>query len=184
VLLRHAETKWTLSGQHTGRTDLPLTRAGRQRARELAPLLASRRFAAVLVSPLKRARETCELAGLSAHARSDPRLMEWDYGEYEGLTSAEIDAERPGWDLWRDGCPGGEDTAAVGRRVDEVIEMLYEIDGDVAIFAHGHVLRVLGARWIELDPVCGARLLLSTGAMSVLGQEHGTRALTSWNALE
>ncbi|MHB1808509.1 MAG: histidine phosphatase family protein [Solirubrobacteraceae bacterium] len=184
VLLRHAETEWSLNGRHTGRTDLPLTEHGCELARELAPRLAGRDFAAVLCSPLRRARETCELAGLADGARAEPALMEWDYGDYEGLTSAEIEQRRPGWSLWADGCPGGEDAAAVGRRVDAVIEAVGEIDGDVALLAHGHVLRVLGARWIELEPARGARLLLSTGAISVLGHEHGTRALASWNALE
>ncbi|MHB1538235.1 MAG: histidine phosphatase family protein [Solirubrobacteraceae bacterium] len=184
VLLRHAQTEWSVNGRHTGRTDLPLTPRGRQHARQLAPLLAHRSFAAVLTSPLRRARETCELAGLSAHARVDPRLAEWDYGEYEGLTSAEIDRQRPGWSLWADGCPGGEDAAAVGARVDHVIAEASAAHGDVALFAHGHVLRVLGARWIELPPSCGARLKLSTGALCVLGHEHGARVLDRWNVLE
>lgn len=184
VLLRHAETEWSRNGRHTGSTDVPLTPQGREHAEALAERLASREFAAVLVSPLRRARETCELAGLGGRAETDPRLVEWDYGDYEGLTSAEIERERPGWSLWADGCPHGEDAAAVGARVDGVIADVEAIDGDVGIFAHGHVLRVLGARWAELDPACGSRLLLSTGGTCVLGHEHGARALARWNALE
>jgi broad specificity phosphatase PhoE len=181
VLVRHAETEWTLSGQHTGRTDLPLTEHGREAARRLAGRLASYDFSLVLVSPARRARETCELCGLAADAQVREELREWDYGEYEGLTSAEIEQRRPGWSLWRDGCPGGEDAAAVGARADRVIEELAGAAGPVAIFSHGHILRVLGARWIELGPERGARLGLSTGSLSQLGGEHGTRILTSWN---
>jgi broad specificity phosphatase PhoE len=181
LLIRHAETEWTLSGQHTGRTDLPLTPHGREAARALAARLAGLDFAKVLVSPSRRARETCELCGLAD--RSEPRedLLEWDYGEYEGLRSAQIEERRPGWSLWRDGCPGGEDAAAVGVRADRVIAELSGTDGLVAIFSHGHLLRVLGARWIELAPEQGARLGLSTGSLSALGSEHGLRILTRWN---
>lgn len=184
LLIRHAETEWTRSGQHTSRTDVPLTEAGRDAARALAGRLAGHRFAAVLTSPLRRARETCELCGLAAQAEVLPELMEWDYGDYEGLTSAQIDARRPGWSLWRDGCPGGEQAAEVGARADAVISNVQAIDGEVAIFSHGHMLRVLGARWIELDPACGARLLLSPGSCSVLGHEHGSRALRAWNVVQ
>jgi broad specificity phosphatase PhoE len=181
VLVRHAETAWTLSGQHTGRTDLPLTDHGRDSARALAPRLSRLDFALVLVSPSRRARETCELCGLAAHEQLREDLLEWDYGEYEGLTSAQIEQRRPGWSLWRDGCPGGEDAAAVGRRVDRVIAEILTSDGLVAVFAHGHVLRVLGARWIELAPDRGERLGLSTGSLSRLGYEHEVRILASWN---
>ena len=182
VLVRHAETEWTLSGQHTGRTDLPLTEHGREAARALAPRLAAYGFALVLVSPLRRARETFELSGLAAPAQEREELCEWDYGDYEGLTSVEIDARRPGWDLWRDGCPRGEDAAAVGARADRIVAELKAARGPVAVFSHGHMLRVLGARWAELAPAQGARLLLSTASVSELGSEHGTPALLSWNA--
>jgi broad specificity phosphatase PhoE len=184
VLLRHVETEWSRNGRHTGRTDVPLTDAGRALASEIAPQLARRSFAAVLVSPLRRARETCEICGLGSQAQTRNALMEWDYGDYEGLTSPQIDAQRPGWSLWRDGCPGGESAGDVGRRADTVIAEVAEIDGDVAIFSHGHILRVLAARWIELDPASGARLILGTGACSVLGQEHDVRAIASWNLVQ
>jgi len=181
VLVRHAETEWTLSGRHTGRTDIPLTERGREAARALAPHLAGCGFALVLVSPLRRARETCELCGLGAVAEERAELMEWDYGAYEGLTSAEIERARPGWSLWRDGCPDGEDAAAVGARSDRVIAEVAAAHGPVALFAHGHVLRVLGARWIALGPEQGERLGLSPGSLSWLGHEHGTRILAGWN---
>lgn len=184
LLVRHAETEWSLNGRHTGRTDLPLTAHGREVASALAPRVRERKFAAVLVSPLRRARETCELCGLAAGARTDEHVAEWDYGDYEGLTSRQIDAGRPGWSLWRDGCPGGESAADVGRRADAVIAELTSIDGDVAVFAHGHLLRVLGARWIELDPTAGARLVLDTGRLCLLGSEHGVRAIAHWNVLQ
>jgi probable phosphoglycerate mutase len=181
VLVRHAETEWTRTGQHTGRTDIPLTEAGRQAARALAPSLRQWRFERVLVSPLRRARETCELCGLGELAEDDEDLREWDYGEYEGLTTAQIHTQRPDWNLWRDGCPGGETAAQVGARADRVIARIAGASGPVAIFSHGHMLRVLGARWIELGPEQGARLGLSPGAISVLGYEHGTSILARWN---
>ncbi len=182
LLVRHAETEWTVSGRHTGRTDLPLTERGREAARALAPLVAGIEFSLVLVSPLQRARETCELCGLGALAQRRDELMEWDYGDYEGLTSAEIAERRTGWSLWRDGCPSGEDAAAVGLRADRTIAELIAATGPVAVFSHGHVLRVIGARWIELGPQQGARLTLSTGSLSRLGYEHGTRVLSGWNS--
>jgi probable phosphoglycerate mutase len=135
----------------------------------------------VLVSPSRRARETCELCGLGGDARTREELLEWDYGEYEGLTTAQIEAMRPGWSLWRDGCPGGESPTDVGARADRLIAELRTVDGDIAVFSHGHMLRVLGARWIELAPSLGARLRLSTGAICVLGYEHATAALSCWN---
>ncbi len=181
LLIRHAETEWTLTHQHTGRTDLPLTERGREAARALAGRLAGTHFALVLVSPLRRARETCELCGLGAHAQVREELMEWDYGDYEGLTSAQIEQLRPGWSLWQDGCPSGEDAAAVGARADRVIAELAAAPGPVAVVSHGHVLRVLGARWIELAPEQGERLGLSTGSLSRLGHEHGARILAGWN---
>ncbi|MCW3067310.1 MAG: histidine phosphatase family protein [Solirubrobacterales bacterium] len=181
LLIRHAETEWSRSGQHTGRTDIPLTERGRELARRLAPVLAGREFALVLSSPLSRARETCELAGLGDRARTRDDLMEWDYGEYEGLTTPQIREQRPDWSLWRDGCPGGETAADVGARVDRVIAEVRAVDGDAALFAHGHVLRVLGARWVEFPPQAGARLALSTGALCTLGYERETAVLWRWN---
>jgi broad specificity phosphatase PhoE len=181
LLVRHAETEWSLSGKHTGRTDIPLTEAGRERARRLAPRLAGREFAAVLTSPLSRARETCELAGLGERAQLREDLMEWDYGDYEGLTTPEIRTSRPDWYLWRDGCPGGERAADVGIRVDRVIAEVHTLDGDVALFAHGHVLRVLGARWVELASDDGARFALSTGGLCTLGYERDTPVFWRWN---
>jgi broad specificity phosphatase PhoE len=181
VLVRHAETEWSRDGRHTGRTDIPLTDRGRMDARAPAAKLRGRTFRLVLVSPSRRARETCELCGLGEEARTREELLEWDYGEYEGLTTAQIEAIRPGWSLWRDGCPGGESPAEVGARADRLIAELRAADGDAAVFSHGHMLRVLGARWIELAPSLGARLRLSTGAICVLGYEHATAALSSWN---
>ena len=182
VLVRHAETEWSRDGRHTGRTDLPLTERGREVARALAPLLAPRSFGLVLVSPLRRALETCELCGLGALAQERPDLMEWDYGDYEGLTTPQIHEQRPAWDLWRDGCPGGEDAAAVGVRADRVVAELAGAAVPSAVFSHGHMLRVLGARWIERPPQLGARLALSTGGLCLLGHEHTNRVLARWNS--
>jgi broad specificity phosphatase PhoE len=181
VLVRHAETEWSRAGRHTGRTDVPLTDRGREVARALGPLLRPWRFAKVLCSPLGRARETCELAGLGRQAELHDELMEWDYGDYEGITTAEIRSRRPEWNLWRDGCPGGERAEDVGARADRVIAEARGVDGDVAMFAHGHVLRVLGARWVGLEPPAGALLALSTAALCVLGSEHATSVLWRWN---
>lgn len=181
VLVRHAETEWSRDHRHTGRTDIPLTERGRETAGTIVQRLRGRRFALVLVSPLLRARETCELSGLGGQAQAREDLMEWDYGEYEGLTTAEIRAERPDWLLWRDGCPGGERAEDVGARADRVIEELRAADGEVAVFSHGHMLRVLGARWIELEPRLGVRLGLFTGAICVLGSERETSIITRWN---
>ncbi len=183
LLVRHAQTEWTISHRHTGRSDIPLTEDGRQAARELAPTLAGAAFALVLTSPLRRARETCQLAGLGAGAVADEDLMEWDYGDYEGLTSAEIEARRGGWQLWRDGCPGGEQPADVAARADRAIAAAVAAPGPVAIFSHGHMLRVLGARWAGLGPEQGGRLGLSPGALCLLGHEHGTRIIGFWNKL-
>jgi broad specificity phosphatase PhoE len=184
VLVRHAETEWSRAGRHTGRTDIPLTDAGRTAAASLPERLRAWRFEKVLVSPSTRARETCRLAGLDAQAAVREGLMEWDYGEYEGLTTREIHATRPDWYQWRDGCPGGEDAAAVGARADAVLAELRAAEGAVAIFSHGHMLRVLGARWIGADPKFGGRLGLSTGAICVLGREHGVAIVHGWNLLE
>jgi probable phosphoglycerate mutase len=179
VLLRHAETEWSKAGKHTGRTDIPLTDAGRRHAAGLPERIAGRTFALVLSSPLVRARETAAIAGLEPELDDD--LMEWDYGAYEGRTTKEIRAERPGWDLWTQGVPEGESPADVGARADPVIARALAADGDVCLVAHGHLLRVLGARWVEQPPAFGARLWLGTAAMCVLGTQRGTRAFLGWN---
>jgi broad specificity phosphatase PhoE len=180
--IRHGETAWSLSGQHTGTTDIPLTDNGRRLAERLAPALATETFALVLVSPRQRARETCELAHLGAPAVIDPDLAEWNYGAYEGLTSRQIREQAPGWLLFRDGCPGGETPQDVGARADRVIARVREVDGNVALFAHGHILRVLAARWIALPPSAGQHFLLDTGTLSVLGYYQETPAMKIWNA--
>jgi broad specificity phosphatase PhoE len=182
LLVRHGETEWSRDRKHTGRTDLPLTDTGRREAGKLRDAVAGRSFARVLSSPLSRALETCRLAGLGDQAELTGDLCEWDYGEYEGITTAEIRKQRPDWYLWRDGCPGGETAADVGRRVDRVIASVSGVDGDVALFAHGHVLRVLTARWLGLGPEAGALFKLDTGTLSVLGYERETRVITRWNA--
>jgi broad specificity phosphatase PhoE len=184
-LIRHGETAWSLSGQHTGRTDIPLTEHGEAQARELAERLRGTSFAAVFVSPLQRARRTCELAGLSAMARVDATLHEWDYGEYEGLTRAQIRTRQPQWDVFRDGCPGGESPQQVQARADGVLARLRALDGRVAIFSHGHFLRSLGVRWIELPIQYGRNVGLNAAAISQLGYEHQSLeepAIELWNA--
>ena len=180
-LVRHAETEWAKAGRHTGRTDIPLTDDGRAAARALRPRVGDHPFTAVFASPLSRARETADLAGLGEHAQLRDDLLEWDYGAYEGITTAAIQAQRPGWSLWTDGCPEGETAADVGARVDRVIAEALALDGDVAIVAHGHVLRVLAARWLEQPPALGGRLVLGTGGICRLGFERDVRALLAWN---
>ena len=180
-LVRHAETEWAKAGRHTGRTDIPLTDDGRAAARALRPRIAGHPFTAVLVSPLSRARETAELAGLGEHAQLRDDLLEWDYGDYEGITTPEIREHRPDWFLWTDGVPNGEAAADVGARVDRVIAEALTLDGDVAVVAHGHVLRVLAARWLEQSPALGGRLVLATGGICRLGFERDVRALLAWN---
>jgi broad specificity phosphatase PhoE len=182
VLARHGETEWSRDGRHTGRTDIPLTENGRAQAQHLGAALHEWSFARVLSSPLERALETCRLAGFGGLVETTEDLLEWDYGEYEGITTAQIRESRPGWYLWRDGCPGGETAADVGRRVDRVIAAVDGSDGDVALFAHGHVLRVLAARWIRLGPESGALLALGTGTLSAMGYERETRVVRRWNA--
>jgi broad specificity phosphatase PhoE len=181
VLVRHGETEWSLSGQHTSRTDLPLLPVGRERAEALGPKLAAWDFALVLCSPLRRARETCELAGYGDRAEIVDDLREWDYGEYEGLTTPQIRDTTPSWNLWTDGCPGGEQPADVGARADRVIERMRDAGGDVLAFAHGHIFRVVAARWIALPVAGGARLALKAGALSVLGFERETEVIRLWN---
>jgi probable phosphoglycerate mutase len=182
VVVRHGETDWSASGRHTGRTDLPLNEEGRRRARALAGELNSDAFELVLCSPMRRARETCELAGFASMAVICEDLREWDYGDYEGLTTPEIRTERPDWNLWRDGCPGGERPEQVGVRADRVLERARAARGDVIAFAHGHILRVLTARWIELEPAAGARFALGAGAVGVLAHERETAVIDRWNA--
>jgi len=179
VLLRHAETEWSKAGKHTGRTDIPLTDDGREHARKAAERLAGRSFALVLSSPLVRARETAEIAGL--HPEFEDDLMEWDYGAYEGRTTKEIRVDRPDWDLWSQGVPEGEAPEDVAARADRVIARAAAADGDVCLVAHGHLLRVLGARWVEQPAAFGARLWLGTAAICVLGRQRGVRALLGWN---
>jgi broad specificity phosphatase PhoE len=181
ILVRHGQTEWSANGRHTGRTDIPLTAAGREQADLAGQRLRGHDVALVLSSPLARAFETCRLAGYGDVALSDEDLLEWDYGAYEGLTSSEIHARRPGWSLWTDGCPDGERGADVAARVDRVIARCRAADGDVALFAHGHVLRVLGARWSAQDPTLGATLFLSTASVSVLGWEHAAPVISRWN---
>ena len=183
VLARHGETEWSADGRHTSRTDLPLTANGRRLAQRLAPRLAARRFALVLTSPLRRAVETCELAGMAAEAQTRDALREWDYGDYEGITTTDIRRGRPGWSLWRDGCPNGETAADVGARADRVIAEIRGAGGDVAAFGHGHMLRVLTARWLGLPPTEGALFALATGTLSTLGYEHETAVILSWSEL-
>jgi len=180
---RHGETAWSLSGQHTGLTDLPLTESGEQNARLLGKRLAGMTFARVFTSPLQRARRTCQLAGFSAGAETDPNLVEWNYGDYEGLTSSEIHAKRPDWQLFRDGCPGGESPEQIGRRADDVVNRVRAINGNVMIFSSGHFLRVLAARWLALEPAAGGLLMLCTASLSMLGYEsHVSQpAVRLWN---
>jgi broad specificity phosphatase PhoE len=181
-VIRHGETAWSLSGQHTGTTDIPLTDNGRRLAERMRPVLARNAFGLVLCSPMQRARETCELAGFGDKAVIDPNLVEWNYGEFEGLTTKQIRERVPGWLIFRDGCPGGEAPQQVGARVDRVIARLRAADRDVALFAHGHVLRVLVARWIGLPAGGGQHFLLGTGTLCVLGYYRDIPAVRIWNA--
>jgi probable phosphoglycerate mutase len=181
-LIRHGETEWSLSGRHTGITDIPLTENGRNVAKQLEPILAKENFTMILTSPLERARKTCELAGLGAHAEIDRDLMEWNYGEYEGLTPKQIDAQAPGWMLFRDGCPGGETPEQAGARVDRVIARARAVEGHVALFAHGHIFRVFAARWLGLPATAGRHFLLDTATLSILSYYRGLPAVKRWNA--
>jgi broad specificity phosphatase PhoE len=181
VLVRHGETEWSASGKHTSVTDVPLLESGRRDAERLRERLAARDFRLVLTSPRARARDTAVLAGLGDAAEVDEDLVEIDYGEYEGLTTPEIRESRPGWSVWEDGSPGGETPDEAGVRADRVIERALAAGGDVALFAHGHLLRILGARWIGLPATAGGSLLLDTGSVSELGFERERRAIVSWN---
>jgi probable phosphoglycerate mutase len=172
-LARHGDTAWTLSGQHTGLTDLPLTADGERNARRLGDRLKGLKFVKIFTSPLQRAKRTCELAGFEAVAETDHDLVEWNYGRYEGLRTAQILAERPDWQLFRDGCPGGESPEQVGERADRVIQRIRAVAGDVLIFSSGHFIRVVAARWLALGPgSAGKYFLLSTASLSALGYEH------------
>ena len=181
-LLRHGETEWSLNGRHTGVTDIPLTENGRIAARLLKPILAKVTLTLVLTSPLQRARETCELAGLGQFANVEPDLIEWNYGEYEGLTTEQIRSTRPGWSVFRDGCPGGESPEQVGARADRVITKVRTAAGNVALFGHGHFTRVLAARWINLSANYGENFLLDTATLNVLGYYRESPAFMIWNA--
>jgi broad specificity phosphatase PhoE len=183
-LARHGETAWSISGQHTGRTDLPLTERGERNARRLGKRLRGLTFAKVFTSPLQRATRTCHLAGFRPVAEVDPELVEWDYGQYEGLTSAEIHAKRPDWLLFRDGCPGGETPAQVAMRADHVVQRVRAVPGNVLIFSSGHFLRVLAARWLGLEAGwAGCYFLLSTASLSAVGyeQSHSRPVIRLWN---
>jgi probable phosphoglycerate mutase len=171
-LARHGETEWTVSGRHTGRTDLPLTAQGEVEAHRLGERLRGLAFAAVLTSPLRRAVQTCEAAGFGAASEVEPDLVEWDYGDYEGRTSADIHAERPDWQLFRDGCPGGESAGDVGARADRVIRRVRSAGESVLVFSSGHFLRVFAARWLGLEPAAGRYFLLGTASLSAVGYEH------------
>lgn len=185
-LVRHGSTEWSRSGRHTGRTDLELDPQGREQAKALGQRLGDQDFAVVLTSPLRRARQTCELAGLAERAEVDKHLVEWDYGDYEGKTTAEIRAERPGWQLFRDGCPHGEVAAAVGARADRVLERLgsdpRSAGAQAVCFSHGHLLRVLAARWLDLPPEDAQLVALDTASISILGYEHEWRVVERWNS--
>ena len=181
VLVRHGETEWSRSGRHTGRTEVGLTEHGRKQAGAVGAALRDRHFALVLTSPLGRALETCRLAGFGDRAVQRDDLMEWDYGAYEGQTTAEVREEQPGWTLWRDGVPEGETVEQVGERVDRVLDDLRPLDGDALLFAHGHVLRILAACWLELDAGAGRLFALDPATMSTLGYERETPVIRLWN---
>jgi broad specificity phosphatase PhoE len=181
VLVRHGETEWSRDGRHTGRTDVALTEDGRREAEHVRSLVERFSLRRVLSSPLSRALDTCRLAGLGDRVEQRDELLEWDYGDYEGLTTDRVHETRPGWMLWRDGCPGGEQPADVGARADRLLAEFDGEQGDVAVFGHGHMLRVLTARWLALAPAEGARFALGTATLSVLGWEHDWHAIRAWN---
>lgn len=180
-LVRHGETEWSLSGQHTGITDIPLTENGRRAAKLFEPHFANQSFALVLTSPLERARTTCELAGLNEQAEVDRDLMEWNYGAYEGLTSKQIHTQSPDWTLFRDGCPGGESPEQVSARADRVLARVRGANGNVVLFAHGHILRVLAMRWLGLPVAAGCHFMLDTASLSVLSDYRDTPVMKQWN---
>jgi broad specificity phosphatase PhoE len=180
-LIRHGETEWSLSGAHTGRTDLPLTPTGEMQAAAIGRFLAARPFALVLTSPMLRARDTCRIAGYGAAARIEPGLSEWDYGAYEGRTTTQIRETAPGWSIWTGGVPGGETIDQVAARARAVISHALEAGGDALLFAHGHILRILAACWLGLPPAAGQFLALNTATLSILGYERDTRVIARWN---
>ena len=182
-LARHGETAWSLTGQHTGLTDLPLTERGERNARRLGDRLAGLTFAKVFTSPLQRAARTCELAGFGAVAETDGELVEWNYGQYEGVRTVEIHAQRPDWQLFRDGCPGGESPQQVAARADRIVSRVRAVTGDVLVFSSGHFLRVLATRWIGIEPIYGKSLMLGTASLSALGYENSVShpAIRLWN---
>jgi probable phosphoglycerate mutase len=182
VLVRHGETEWSRSGRHTGRTDVPLTELGRREAEAVSDELAGRRFALVLTSPLDRARETCRLAGYGAGAEVRDDLLEWDYGAYEGITTAEVRREHPNWTVWDGPIPNGETIAEVGERADRIVAEVEQVAGDVLVFSHGHLLRILTARWLGLEPEAGRLFALDPATVSLLGYEHDGRVIREWNA--
>ena len=182
LLIRHGETEWSLNGRHTGTTDIPLTENGRMVARRLKPLLRTQTFARAWTSPLQRALETCELAGLRSQAEIDRDLIEWNYGDYEGLTPKQIQAMRPGWLIFTDGCPNGETPAEVSTRVDCVIARIRNVEGDVALFSHGHLLRTFAARWLGFSAVHGSHFLLDTATVNVMSYYRDIPAIKRWNA--
>lgn len=181
-VVRHGATEWSRSGQHTGRTDLPLLTEGEDQARAAGSLLSGIDFSLVLCSPLQRAQRTCELAGLLDRAATDTDLQEWDYGDYEGVTTPTIRESVPGWTVWSGTCPNGETIEQVSKRADRVIERVRNESGNVIVFAHGHFLRVLTARWCELDPLEGQRFILDPATLSILGWERETPAVRQWNS--
>jgi broad specificity phosphatase PhoE len=182
-LMRHGETAWSLTGQHTGLTDLPLTTRGEENARRVGKRLVGLHFAKIFTSPLRRARRTCELAGFQGAAEVDRRLVEWNYGDYEGLRTVEIRANRPDWQLFRDGCPGGESPEQIGARADAVVRRIRAVKGDVLVFSSGHFLRVFTARWLGLEPTAGTYFMLNTAALSLVGYESSLSqpAVRLWN---
>jgi probable phosphoglycerate mutase len=180
-VVRHGATEWSVSGRHTSRTDLPLIESGREQAREVGRKLEGRDLALVLCSPLLRARETCRLAGFGEVAQPCDDLREWAYGEYEGLTTPQIHERNPEWNLWRDGCPGGESPEQIGVRADRVLERFGQVDGEALAFAHGHVLRVLTARWLDMSVAAGARFKLEAGSLGILGHERETEVIEAWS---
>jgi broad specificity phosphatase PhoE len=180
-LIRHGETEWSLSGAHTGRTDLPLTERGQQRAEAMGRLLNGRSFTLVLTSPLQRARETCRLAGYAGQAVIDDNLREWDYGDYEGRSTTDIQKDRPDWNLWEDGVVNGESIVQVAERAQRVIRRALDVEGDCALFAHGHILRILTTGWLQLPPREARLFALDTATLSILGWERDTPVIRQWN---
>ena len=184
ILCRHGETEWSLSGQHTGFTDIPLTKRGKEQAHRLGERLRKIHFEEVCTSPLLRAKETCELAGFSSKMILEPDAVEWNYGAYEGMTHEQISQKNPGWNLFQDGAPEGESPAEVGQRADRIIDRFLALKGNIALFSHGHFLRTLAARWLGLDAGSGALFTLNVCSLSILGFERGRRVLQLWNSQE